>query len=222
MFIYLITNSVTDKYYVGKTTSSDLPKYLLRKTNDALSGHSFCPHLYNAIRKYGRDKFSIHPLMSTLTSNSELLRWEMELIALFKSRDPKIGYNVTPGGDGAQPGELNSFYGKKHSAETKKKLSELRTGTTMSDETRKKIGRTHKVKGIHPPSWGGKTHSEETKNKISGAHRGKELSPEHREVFVQSRRFRGREHTEATRERMRAAQALRRSDEARQKAVLND
>ena len=52
-------------------------------------------------------------------------------------------------------GELNPFYGKKHSEETKNKISEANKGNKY---------------------WLGKKHSEETKNKISNSNKGRKQS----------------------------------------------
>lgn len=43
-------------------------------------------------------------------------------------------------------GENNPNYGKHHSEETKKKISESMTGKTLSEETKKKISKSHKGK----------------------------------------------------------------------------
>ena len=56
-------------------------------------------------------------------------------------------------------GERNGMYGKHHSEETKKRISEKLKGRVISEETRKKIGDFHR----------GKIYSEETRNKISKA-----------------------------------------------------
>ena len=65
-------------------------------------------------------------------------------------------------------GENNPFYGKKHSEETLKHMSEIKTGsnhpmygTHRSQETKDKIGLVHK----------GKVVSQETRDKLSASHR---------------------------------------------------
>ena len=88
----------------------------------------------------------------------------------------------------------NKIKGRKHSIEFKNKMSRLRTGTTLSEETKNKIsiklskennpfyGKTHsdgfkekmsKLMKERPSNMLGKTHSEEAKKKMSIAKKGK-------------------------------------------------
>ena len=53
-------------------------------------------------------------------------------------------------------GKTSPFKGKKHTEETKKKMSESRKGKTHTEETKKKMSESHK----------GKTHTPETKRKM--------------------------------------------------------
>ena len=85
----------------------------------------------------------------------------------------------------AMKGEKNPFYGKKHSEETKRKISEATKcennpmyGKHHSEESKKKISEAHK--GKHPSeetrkklSEAKKNMSEETKKKLSEAAKGK-------------------------------------------------
>lgn len=57
-------------------------------------------------------------------------------------------------------GEKNGMFGKHHTEETKKKISEKLKGREISEETRKKIGDFHR----------GKVYGEKTRAKISKAH----------------------------------------------------
>jgi hypothetical protein len=107
----------TGKYYVGKTINTDLQKYLKEQLKRAKRASKAKPYLYNAMRKYDNPTdWHIHSLMSTLPSDPEIQKWEIELIALFRTRDPQVGYNLTAGGDGGAGG--------KRTEETKKKMSE--------------------------------------------------------------------------------------------------
>lgn len=66
-------------------------------------------------------------------------------------------------------GENHPLYGKKHSEETKEKISKTLTGRLESDETRKK--KSESKKGDKNFFYG-KKHSEESKNKISNTKKG--------------------------------------------------
>ena len=73
-------------------------------------------------------------------------------------------------------GENNPFYGKKHTEESKRKMSETKKGTKLSDETKEKL--KEKISGKNNPLYGvsrlgkdnpmwGKNHSNEAKMKMS-------------------------------------------------------
>jgi len=116
MFIYLIVNHVTGKYYVGQHKGTDLKKYLQKKfwaAKHQLYGSS---HLFNSIRKYGREVFTIHALLSDVQTRPELDAYERDFIAFLKSQDPEFGYNIARGGEGG------GMLGKKHSVKTIEKI----------------------------------------------------------------------------------------------------
>lgn len=98
--IYKIWNEVNDKLYIGCT---------IRPIEERFQEHKYrvyerVTHLYSAMRKYGRDKFHIE-LIDTASSKEEMFEKEMYYIKLFDTY--KNGYNLTLGGDGFQPIELN-------------------------------------------------------------------------------------------------------------------
>lgn len=74
-------------------------------------------------------------------------------------------------------GDKNSFYGKKHTEETKDKISESKKGIEswnkgipMSEEVKQKLSKSQK----------GKKSSDETKKKLSEMRKGKPKSEEHK------------------------------------------
>lgn len=90
--------------------------------------------------------------------------------------------------------------GKKHTEESKKKMSKALKGRIISEETRKKTSETMKRKGLIPPNTKGRKHteeslqkmrnkraSEETKRKISEANTGRIASDETRQKQRESR-----------------------------------
>lgn len=71
-------------------------------------------------------------------------------------------------------GEKCANYGKHHSEESRKKMSEARKGRTVSEKWRRSMSEA--VKGEKNPFFG-KHHSEETRKKMSESRRGKKRGP---------------------------------------------
>jgi hypothetical protein len=128
MHVYMIicdadVSSVTGtgKYYVGKTVTTDLNKYLKEQLRQANKGSDEKTFLYRAMRKHNNPAdWRIHSLMSTLPSDPEIKEWEKELVEMFRCRDHKVGYNICAGGD-CPP----SPKGRKLSEATKQKHREI-------------------------------------------------------------------------------------------------
>lgn len=118
--IYLITNSINGSQYVGQTRRS--PE---RRLVEHTSGCG-CQLLNRAIKKYGKENFSIETVCEAATSElaNEL---EQEYILKYGTLNPN-GYNLTTGGV------------KFHFSETTKlKISKSKTGVPMPEETKLKI-----------------------------------------------------------------------------------
>ena len=121
-------------------------------------------YLYRAMKKYGFCNFSIEKIQEY---NDEDILNEAE-IRYIKELSPP--YNMTLGGDGGDTsssekyqdymklrsllisGELNPFYGKKHSEETKRKISEKNSGRVMTQEQKDKISKANLGKKMSPES----------------------------------------------------------------------
>lgn len=133
MFIYLIVNRETGKYYVGQHKGGNLKKYLHQKFWEAKHQLSKRSYLYASIRKYGRDAFTIHALRSDIQTKTELDETERDFIRFLRSQDPEYGYNICRGGEG--------FTGP-HSAEAKAKIRDSNIRTKSSSEYRAEISKT--------------------------------------------------------------------------------
>ncbi len=100
MFVYIIINSANQKYYIGKTVNKNLDYYLSRQLWCAYNpdkSRTSKPHLFNAMRKYPRECWSIAPLVQ-LQTEEDLLAAEKFLIEIFGAR--RYGYNICVGGRG--------------------------------------------------------------------------------------------------------------------------
>lgn len=182
MIIYLITNIVNGKLYVGQTRAP----LKVRWSQHVYAKNKPTP-LVKAIAKYGLENFEIKEIAKA-SSLEELNAMEIQKIKELNSLVPN-GYNIRLGGcrsavseetrkkiSESRIGPKHHFYGKKLSEEHRKKLSESRKGRNMSEETKLKISMAHKGSKSH--KWG-KPQSEETKAKRSRALKGRVFSTEH-------------------------------------------
>lgn len=192
-YVYHLVNPTTGMpFYVGKGKNRRCYQHLsdtMKTTrNKRLTGHII------KLRTKG-----IEPVILKVQENmTEKYAYDLEELEIRKYG--RIGYDE--GGilfnfylankPAPKYGELNPFYGRTHSEETKKIMSEK-----------------HK----------GKTHSKEAREKISKTHKGVPKSEEHRRKIGD--KSRGRRHTEESKAKLRAAalqeDALRKNIEAKQK-----
>ena len=159
-YIYLIRLNGVPKY-VGYTKNTIEDRWC-KHLSAARSG--WAQVLYRAIRKHGEESFTIEPLMEH--EDAEYLRDVMEpqFITEYQThvKMQKGGYNLTDGGEGA--------LGWIPSEETKRKISEAKTGEVRTPETRQRISEAKKgvVSGMK-----GKAHTEESRQRMSFAKKGK-------------------------------------------------
>lgn len=166
--VYRHENTVNRKIYFGIT--SQIPKRRWAKG----TGYRNQPYFYRAIEKYGWDKFE-HKVLFQGLSEKEAKQIEIELIAQYDSTNPLIGYNLSIGGEGGSGlvGENACHFGKRHSAETKEKISRVLSGRKYTEE--QKARRKGLMKGDLNPFYG-RHHSDEAKKRMSEAHKGKQIS----------------------------------------------
>lgn len=187
--IYIITNNINKKVYIGQTVGS-LKKRFLKHCNDKTN-----TAIHKAIVKYGRENFEILEL-DTADNRKELDEKEMYYIKTMKSQSPH-GYNIAIGGGGIS--------GHKFTKESRERLSKAHLGYIMPQETKDKISRSnqHKKTEEHrrniskglklaykdkvfsdeelrkrSEAQKGKTKSKETRDKMSLARKGKKLTEE--------------------------------------------
>lgn len=98
----------------------------------------------------------ITPVMTVFTSFEDLKWFERDTIKWYRDNGHDI-LNSTFRSEHSllfttksQMGEKNNFFGKKHTDETKKKISEWKKGKKLNDETKKKISDSHRKKLMNP------------------------------------------------------------------------
>jgi len=177
--VYLITNKVNGKVYVGQTSCGLKRRWALHCSHSA--GNK---HLLNSIRKYGRDSFEISIIHGPGLTFEESSTLEKREISKRKSTDHQFGYNRSTGGEGGANGmrfpseTYPKRLGRKCSVETIKKLRDAAIGRKCSPETRVKLrlalkGKKPSAKAIENSRnvWIGRKHSPESKRKIGAAQR---------------------------------------------------
>jgi hypothetical protein len=125
-YIYKITNIVNNKVYIGKTKEyyGKMKFGIIGRFNHHLnnayvkSKQNDCPRFYNAIRKYGKDKFKIEQLEVCDEKNVDAL--EIKYIAFHESTNSEKGYNISFGGGGRSGVEINEKIREKISKSLKK------------------------------------------------------------------------------------------------------
>ncbi len=134
MFIYLITNLVNGKYYVGQTIRDCPRKRFRQHCIDARRGSP--SSLHRAMREFGVEKFTF-VVVETASDKKQLDVFEKLWIEKLDSMNPSVGYNRCSGGSGwdkstaavlsvAFSGAGNPFYGKMHTSVSKDKVSQTK------------------------------------------------------------------------------------------------
>ncbi len=113
-YIYKITNTITNKCYIGETKQSN-PESRWKEHKNTIKNGVGCPALQDAVKKYGIENFKFEILI--ICFDEDRYKYEIEYIKKYNSKVPN-GYNILDGGPGG------GFDGKTHSEETKKHISE--------------------------------------------------------------------------------------------------
>lgn len=157
--VYKTTNLINGKIYIGC--------HCTNKLNDCYLGSGLT--LKKAIKKYGKENFSRETLHDV--DNSELAYFIEELLVDDEFIKREDTYNVKNGGTGGY-----NMTGKKHKAETLKKMSDSHKGLKHTEKAIEKISEAKK----------GKTFSEEHKRNLSIAHVGFSPSEETRKKLSEA------------------------------------
>jgi group I intron endonuclease len=118
--VYYIRNKIDGKTYIGQ--GQDVKERMFRY-------HANCNVLLNALNKYGEDNFEREVI--EYCSIEELDDLESYYIEKWNTLIPN-GYNISPGGKAP-------MRGRKHSEESKKRMSSIKVGKLKSEETKKRM-----------------------------------------------------------------------------------
>jgi len=184
--IYQIKNLINLHRYIGQ--SADIERRLFHTHLHELKNNKHSnPHLQNAFNKYSENNFAFesvffcHKEDLTFYEQAEINKYPFDTL-----------YNISP--------TAESCLGVNHSIETKKKMSEGKTGKKMpprSEEYKQKISeamkgkkRSEESKRKQSEALKGKNHKvkEETKRKISETKKGKKQSEEHKRNVVEGKK----------------------------------
>ena len=159
-YIYLITNTINGKKYVGQTLCEDIESRW--KQHRVMDKNSIGRYLLNAYHKYGVDKFKFK--IVCICFNKDCNKFEEEYINTYNCLVPN-GYNLKAGGKNS-----------KHHPETIKKMSDALKGrrtVVLNEESRKKL--SNSLKGERNPNFGKKMCGEQ-KDKIRDAQKKRWLN----------------------------------------------
>ena len=203
--IYMYTNKINNKKYVGQTKNlSDRHRRHVQTSFNKNAKRDYNTPFHRAIRKYGIENFEIKILAENIETQEKLNEYEIFFIKRYKTLNIQNGYNVAEGGynnpfagktekemdefkrkvsesrKGQMTGESNPFYGKQHSQETKNKISKNHANVNGENNPRAKMTIQYDKQGKIIKIWDyAKQASEElgiNTNSITGCCRGERKS----------------------------------------------
>lgn len=162
-YIYLTTNLINNKKYIGQHTG---------KLNDSYLGSGV--HFLRAVKKYGKENFK-KEILEICKTQEELDLAEKKWIKKYNAILDENFYNIAEGGLGGNP---CAGLTEEQELKRRRKISEAMKGEKNP----------FYQKGFHKenhPMWN-KHHSEESKKKMRQAKIGKKLSEEHKQKISQN------------------------------------
>ena len=159
MHIYLVTNLINGKKYIGQTQTDDETYY----------GSGL--NILKALKKYSRKNFK-REILCHCSTLEELNEKEIYFIDFYDAVNSDMFYNIHPGGLGGPSRKYTQEEKDKHSLSSTK----FWLGKKLSEEHKKKLaeaatGRISKLKGIKRPELAekmkGLKYTEERKEKMA-------------------------------------------------------
>jgi len=184
--IYGLRNKHNNKWYVGQTVQPFNDRWLTYKRLECKQQ----PKLFAALIKYGYDSFE--KIVLEMCPRDKQVLNQRETYWITEKDSVENGYNVL------SIGGTSGMFGRSHSEESRRKISEKKKGKSFSDSHRKGISRGWITRKLRPD--GGIPES--AKIKLSIAHKGRALSekhkqklrvpksPEHRQKIAEANRIR--------------------------------
>ena len=182
--VYLITNLVNGKEYVGVTSKANITRRLREHISASQKTKKKGMRILSAIRKYGKDMFVIEELCSSNNREHAFNILEPYFIKLRNTQN--TGYNCSSGGEGQSycseekrrklrksweirklNGYISPLKGKKRSVEDCLAISNAKKGKPgriKSEHECKQI--SNRTRGSNNPFFG-KKHTTETRQKMS-------------------------------------------------------
>jgi len=184
-FVYITTNLINEKQYIGDHSTDDLENSRSKKYIGSGS------IIKNAKKKYGKENFK-RKILEFFSTKQEAFNAQEKYIKLYETHVSHGGYNLSwtggteANGSHSEESKIKmrgSARKRKASKETKEKMSISLMGHIVTKETRKKIGEStlgkkRSLETIEKIIASKQNISEETKRKISIATKLKMADPE--------------------------------------------
>jgi group I intron endonuclease len=207
-FIYITTNIINGKKYLGKR------KFSHGWTTYLGSGTIF----HKAIELYGKENFSRN-IVCFCYSEEELNKAEYDWSVFLNVVESPDWYNVVYGGGSIRGYHLTEEQkqwlreinlGKRHSEDTKQKLRIMFSGESapwygkhLPEDVRNKISQAAKRRVKEKNAFYGKHHTEESKRKMSESKKGKSGKPTSEKTKEKLRIANtGKKHSDATKRKL--------------------
>jgi group I intron endonuclease len=186
-YVYLVTNLVNGKKYVGYTTRTVEKRW---KEHLTLSARGGLFYFHCALRKYGREGFRVETLEVVVGTQVDIQAAEVRHIAFQESLTPS-GYNLTAGGEGTHDFSVDALErvaaaqrGRPRSEELRRRVSLALKGRPKPEGFGQKLSKAQKGK---PRPWQqGQARSEETRQKIAASRRGQPMPASVRQKLLES------------------------------------
>lgn len=153
-FVYLTTNLVNRKQYVGDHST--------RNIDDEYLGSGV--YFKNALKEYGKENFK-REIIEVFHTKEEAFIAQEKYINEYNTLVPN-GYNISPKGGSKYVGSC--------SLETREKIRKSMRGVNVGKKHSEKQNKEHSIR------MRGKKHTDITKQKISKSNSGKIITEEHR------------------------------------------